>query len=132
MGRQVIINLPVADLRKSTAFFTALGFTADPRMADDSGACITVSESILVMLLTHARFRAFTPRDVCDTSRAVEVLLTLGCDSRAEVDDLVARAVAAGGSTHDEPEDHGFMYTHSFVDPDGHGWGLVHMGAMPA
>ena len=84
------------------------------------------------MLLTHARFRDFTPRAICDTSKAVEVLLNLRCESRDEADGLVAKALAAGGSTHDEPEDYGFMYSHSFIDPDGHGWGLFHMNAMPA
>jgi hypothetical protein len=130
--KQVIINLPVADLPKSIAFFKALGFSHNPQGADDTGACIVVSDTILVMLLTKARFRNFTPKAICDTSKAVEVLLTLSCESRDEVDGLVAKAVAVGGSTYDKPEDYGFMYTHSFVDPDGHGWGLVHMSAMPA
>jgi len=132
VSTHIIINLPVADLRKSMAFFNALGFSHNPQTTDDTGACIVVSDTIFVMLLTHARFRDFTPKAICDTSRAAEVLLTLSCESRAQVDDLVARAVAAGGSTDDKPEDYGFMYTHSFVDPDGHGWGLVHMRAMPA
>lgn len=132
MSRQVFINLPVADLSKSMAFFEALGFACNPQFTDDKGACIVVSDTIFVMLLTHARFRDFTPKAVCDTSKAVEVLLTLSCDSREEVDDLVAKALAAGGSTRDEPEDFGFMYTHSFVDLDGHGWGLAHISAVPA
>jgi len=83
------------------------------------------------MLLTHARLRDFTPRAICDTSKAVEVLLNHSCESRDEVDGLVAKAPAAGGSIYDGPEDYGFMYTHSFVDLDGHGWGLFHMNAMP-
>jgi uncharacterized protein len=132
VSRQIFINLPVADLPRSMAFFKALGFSHNPQFSDDNGACIIVSDTILVMLLTHARFRDFTPKAVCDTSKAVEVLLTLSCESREQVDGLVARALAAGGSTYDKPEDFGFMYTHSFVDPDGHGWGLVHMSAMPA
>ncbi|MDB5800090.1 MAG: glyoxalase/bleomycin resistance/extradiol dioxygenase family protein [Rhodocyclales bacterium] len=114
------------------AFFKALGFSHNPQFSDDKGACIVVSDTILVMLLTHARFRDFTPKAICDTSKAVEVLLTLSCESREQVDDLVAKAIAAGGSTYDEPEDLGFMYSHSFVDLDGHGWGLAHMSAMPA
>ena len=132
MSRQIFINLPVADLARSMAFFKALGFSHNPQFSDDNGACIIVSDTIFVMLLTHARFRDFTPKAVCDTSQAVEVLLTLSCESREQVDGLVARALAAGGSTYDKPEDHGFMYTHSLLDPDGHGWGLVHMSAMPA
>ena len=130
MNKQVFINLPVADLPKSMAFFKALGFSHNPQFSDDNGACIIVSDTILVMLLSHARFRDFTPKAICDTSKAAEVLVTLSCESREEVDGLVAKAVAAGGSTYDKPEDYGFMYTHSFVDPDGHGWGLVHMSAM--
>lgn len=131
MSKKVIINLPVADLPKSLAFFETIGFSHNPQASDETGACIVVSDEILVMLLTHDRFRNFTPKAICDTGKAVEVLITLSCESREEVDDLVARAVAAGGSTYDKPEDYGFMYTHSFVDPDGHGWGLVHMSAVP-
>jgi predicted lactoylglutathione lyase len=132
MSKRIFINLPVSDLPKSMAFFKALGFSHNPQFSDDNGACIVVSDTIFVMLLTHARFRDFTPKAVCDTSQAVEVLLTLSCESREEVDGLVAKAIAAGGSTYDKPEDFGFMYTHSFVDPDGHGWGLIHMSAAPA
>ena len=130
MSTHVIINLPVADLPKSMAFFKALGYSHDPQANDGTGARILVSDTISVMLLTHAKFRNFTPKAICDTSKAVEVLLTLSCESREQVDGLVAKAVAAGGSTYDKPEDYGFMYTHSFVDPDGHGWGLIHMSAM--
>jgi predicted lactoylglutathione lyase len=129
VSRQVFINLPVADLPKSVAFFEALGFTRNPQFSNDSGAGIVVSDTIYVMLTTHAKFRHFTPKEICDTSKAVEVLLNLSCESPAEVDDLVAKALAAGGSTYDEPEDLGFMYSHSFVDLDGHGWGLFHMSA---
>jgi hypothetical protein len=131
MGTQVFINLPVADLPKSVAFFEALGFSRHPQFSNDTAACIVVSDTIHVMLLTHARFRDFTPKAICDTSQAVEVLLNLRCESPRQVDALVAKAIAAGGSTYDEPEDLGFMYSHSFVDPDGHGWGLFHMSAMP-
>ncbi len=131
MIQQVFITLPVADLPRAAAFYEALGFAADPRFADHQGACRIVSDTIRIMLLTHERFRSFTPKAVCDTSKAVEALHTLGCESREQVDDLVARALAAGGSTYDEPEDFGFMYTHSFLDPDGHGWGLAYMTGAP-
>ncbi len=130
MSKQVYINLPVADLKKSIAFFKALGFSDNPQMSDDSGACIIISDTIFVMLTTHTKFRSFTPKDVCDTSKAVEVLINLSCESRDEVDSLVAKALAAGGSTYDKPEDLGFMYSHSFVDPDGHGWGLFYAPEM--
>ena len=131
MGKEVFISLPVADLPKSLAFFEALGFSRNPQFTGDTAACIVVSDTIFLMLSTHDRFRDFTPKAVCDTSTAIEVLLNLRCESREEVDDLVAKAIAAGGSTYDKPEDHGFMYSHSFVDLDGHGWGLFHMTAVP-
>ena len=132
MSTQIFINLPVADLQKSIVFFKALGFRQNLEMGDDTGTCFVVSDAVSVMLCTHARFRDFTPKAICDTSKAVEVLLSLCCESREAVDALVAKALAAGGSTYDKPEDFGFMYTHSFVDLDGHGWGVLHMSATPA
>lgn len=131
MIKQLCLNLPVADLPKAKAFFQALGFADNPEITGDSGAMIVISESIAVMLTTHAKFREFTPKAVCDTSKAVEVLFNLNCESREEVDRLVAKALGAGGSTYDQPEDLGFMYSHSFVDLDGHGWGLFHLSVPP-
>lgn len=131
MNKQIFLNLPVADLPRSLTFFKALGWSHNPQYSDATGACIVISESIYVMLATHDKFRQFTPKAICDTSKAVEVLINLACESREEVDALVAKALAAGGSTYDKPEDLGFMYSHSFVDPDGHGWGIFHMSAPP-
>ena len=131
MNKQIFLNLPVADLAKSKAFFKALGFSHNPDFSDDSGACIVISDAIYVMLATHDKFRVFTPKQICDTSKAVEILINLSCESKQEVDDLVAKALANGGTTYDKPEDLGFMYSHSFLDPDGHGWGIFHMSGMP-
>lgn len=131
MNRKIFLNLPVSDLEKSIAFFKALGFRQNPEFSGDGAACIVVSDEIYVMLGTHAKFREFTPKEVCDTSKAVEVLISLSCSSREEVDALVSKALAAGGTTYDKPEDFGFMYTHSFLDLDGHGWGLLHMSETP-
>jgi uncharacterized protein len=131
MNKQIFLNIPVADVPKSKAFFQALGYSLNPQFTGDSAACVVISETIFVMLATHAKFREFTPKAICDTTQAVEVLINLSCESREEVDDLVAKALAAGGSTYDKAEDFGFMYTHSFVDPDGHGWGLFHMSTPP-
>jgi len=130
MNTQIFINLPVADLPKSLAFFKALGYAHNPQFSDDTGACVVISETIFVMLLTHAKFSSFTPKAICD-SKSTEVLLCLSCESREQVEDLVTKAVAAGGSTYAEAKDLGFMYQHSFADPDGHQWELVHMSAMP-
>jgi uncharacterized protein len=132
MSKHIYLNLPVADLSKSMAFFKALGFANDPQFTSEDGACIVISDAIFVMLCTHEKFRDFTPKAICDTSKAVEMLINLACESREEVDSLVAKALAAGGSTHDKPEDLGFMYSHSFVDLDGHGWGLFHLSTEPA
>lgn len=127
MIKQIFLTLPVADLQKSVAFFQVLGFALNPQFSDDTAACIVVNEHTSVMLGTHEKFCTFTPRAVCDTSQAVEVLISLSCDTRERVDELVAKALAAGGTTHDEPEDLGFMYSHSFIDLDGHGWGVLHL-----
>jgi predicted lactoylglutathione lyase len=131
MNTKIFINLPVADLPRSIAFFKALGYAHNPQFTDANGACIVISEEIYVMALTHAKFSEFTPKKICDTSKATEVLLCLSCESRAQVEQLVSKAVAAGGSTYAEPKDLGFMYQHSFQDPDGHQWELFHMTAMP-
>ena len=130
MSRQICLNLPVADLPKSVAFFGALGFSPNPQFPDDTAACIVISETILVMLLTHPKFTAFAPKPMCDTSQVVEVLLCLSCESRAEVEEMAAKAVAAG-ATNAEAADYGFMYQHSFADPDGHCWALNYMSAPP-
>ena len=127
MINQIFLTLPVANLQKSVAFFQALGFVHNPQFSDDTAACIVVNEHTSIMLGTHEKFCTFTPKAVCDTSKAVEVLISLSCDTRERVDELVAKALAAGGTTHDEPEDLGFMYSHSFIDLHGHGWGVLHM-----
>jgi predicted lactoylglutathione lyase len=132
MSTQVFINLPVADLPRSLAFFKTLGFSHNPQFTDDTAACIVISEHIHVMVLTHAKFLQFTSKAICDTSKSIEVINCLSCDSRAEVEDLVRKAAAAGGTIYDEPKDYGFMYQHSFADPDGHCWELFHMSAMPS
>ena len=131
MNKQIFLNLPVDDLLKSVSFFSALGFPRNPQFCDDTAACFTISDAISVMVVTHDKFRHFTPKAICDTSKAVEMLINLSCESRQEVDALVAKALAAGGTTYDKPEDLGFMYSHSFVDPDGHGWGLFHLSGSP-
>lgn len=127
MINQIFLTLPVANLQKSVAFFQALGFVHNPQFSDDTAACIVVNEHTSIMLGTHEKFCTFTPKAVCDTSKAVEVLISLSCDTRERVDELVAKALAAGGTTHAEPEDLGFMYSHSFIDLDGHGWGVLYM-----
>ena len=127
MRTNIFVNLPVADPTRSIAFFKALGYAHNPQFTDDSAACIVISEEIYVMVLNHERFKDFTPRAIADATKTIEVILCLSCESRQHVIDLVAKAAAAGGSIYAEPKDHGFMYQHSFLDPDGHGWNLMHM-----
>ena len=127
MVDQLFINLPVADLPRSIAFFTALGFTINPQWTDDTAACMVISDTIFAMLLTHEKFASFSPKPIADTSQVLQVLLTLSRESREAVDAIVAAALAAGGTTTDEPQDHGFMYDHSFLDLDGHAWGVMWM-----
>lgn len=116
MPQMIFVNLPVKDLKKSMAFFGALGFSFNPQFTDDTAACMVVSDTIFVMLLTYEKFKSFSPKPIADTSQALQVLLTLSRESREAVDTMVAAALAAGGTTTDEPQDHGFMYDHSFLD----------------
>jgi len=129
MKTKISINLPVADLPRSLAFWKALGYTENSQCSGDGCAGIILSDEIQIMVMTHPLFLKFSPKAICDTSKFNQVIFCLFCDSRKQVDDLVAKAVAAGGSKFEEPEDHGFMYSHSFIDPDGHGWGLACMTA---
>jgi uncharacterized protein len=118
-ARKMFVNLPVRDLEKSKDFFSALGFGFNPQFTDDKAACMIVNDKALVMLLTQPFFKTFTKRDICDTSQYTEGLLALSCETREEVDEMVKRAVAAGGQHAMNPQDHGFMYGWSFYDPDG-------------
>jgi uncharacterized protein len=127
MATQIFVNLPVKDLNRSVEFFTKLGFKFNPQFTDETATCMIVSEAIFVMLLTEAKFKTFTPKEVCDATKSTEVLVCLSSESRAEVDELVRKAVAAGGTTYNEPQDHGFMYGHGFQDLDGHIWELIYM-----
>lgn len=131
-GRRMFVNLAVGDLEKSKAFFSGLGFSFNPKFTDDDAACMVVSDDAFVMLLTRPFFETFTRRQVCDTSRYTEGLLALSCESRAEVDELVKKAFAAGGQRAMEPQDHGFMYGWSFYDLDGHHWEIFWMDPQAA
>jgi uncharacterized protein len=127
MSAKIFVNLPVNDLKKSKAFFAGLGFTFNAQFTDETAACMIVSDDIFVMLLTRPKFKSFTPREICDATKSTEVLVCLSTESRQKVDELVRKAVAAGGKPHQEPQDHGFMYGHGFQDLDGHIWELACM-----
>ena len=121
-ARKIFVNLAVRDLEKSKTFFSALGFSFNQKFTDANAACMIVGADAFVMLLKQSFFESFTKREVCDTSRYTEGLLAFSCQSRTEVDELVKKAIAAGGRHAMEPQDHGFMYGWSFYDLDGHHW----------
>ncbi|KAB0325970.1 VOC family protein [Janthinobacterium sp. PLB04] len=126
MNKQIILNLPVKDLEKSRAFFSALGFAFDPRFSGENAAFMNIVDgSIQAMLTTEAFFQSLIGKPVANAKEANEVVICLSCESREEVDSLIARAKAAGGRIPHPPEDHGFMYDQGFEDIDGHLWNLV-------
>jgi uncharacterized protein len=127
MSSQIFVNLPVKDLDKSIAFFADLGFKFNQQFTDKTATCMIVSDDIFVMLLTYEKFKTFTPNQICDAKKSTEVLVCLSCESRAKVDEMARKAVAAGGTTFNKPQDHGFMYAHGFQDLDGHIWELIYM-----
>lgn len=133
MAKQIFVNLPVRDLQRSIDFFTKVGFTFDAQFTDETATCMILGDNFFAMLLTEEKFRTFTPKPICDATQFTEVLVALAVDDRGQVDEFVRRAVAAGGSTYNEPQDHGFMYGHGFQDPDGHIWEVFFMdlAALP-
>ncbi len=132
--RQLFVNLPVENLDRTVAFFTALGFGFNPKFTDENATCLVISEHIQVMLLVEPFFAGFTKKPIADARAATEVLLALSCESREEVDAMVAKAVAAGAAAPTPANDLGFMYQHAFEDLDGHQWEVFWMdeSAMPA
>ena len=127
MTTDIFVNLPVRDLNKSVEFFTKLGYQFNAQFTDETATCMIVGEHIFVMLLTHDKFKTFTPKAICDATKSTEVLVCLSAGSRAKVNEMVGKAVAAGGTTYNKPQDHGFMYGHGFQDLDGHIWELIYM-----
>ena len=122
MPKLIFVNLPVADLAAARAFYEAIGATNDPRFTDETAACMVFSDVIHVMLLTHDKFREFTPKAIADARATSEVLIALSADSREAVDEITEKALAAGGREPREKQDYGFMYGRSFEDLDGHIW----------
>jgi predicted lactoylglutathione lyase len=126
-SRKVFINLAVRDLKRSMEFFKRLGFEFNPQFTDDKAACMIINGEAFAMLLTEPFFKTFTKRAICDTNSQTEGLFALSCNSRAEVDEMVKKAITAGGKNAMDPIDHGFMYGNSFYDLDGHHWEVLWM-----
>ena len=127
MATKVFINLPVIDLARSKQFFHDLGFSFNPQFTDEKAGCMIVSESIFVMLLTESYFKTFIDTDVCDAHKSTEVLIALDAASVDEVKELINKAESLGGKIYAPAKDHGFMYQHSFADPDGHKWEIAYV-----
>lgn len=133
MPKMIFVNLPVTDLERATAFYQAIGAEKNEQFCDSTASCMVFSETIHAMLLTHDKFRQFTPKKIADAKESSEVLIALSADSREDVDEMVGRAGAAGGRVDPCPkQDYGFMYGRSFEDPDGHIWEVIWMDVEAA
>lgn len=131
MVKQIFVNLPVKDLKRSVDFFTALGFTFNPQFTDENATCMIVGENIFVMLLVEPFFKGFISTEIIDAHRQTEVLIAINLEDRAAVDAMIDKVRAAGGTPQGEPKDYGFMYQHSFKDLDGHHWEPFVMDGTP-
>ena len=128
MSKQIFVNLPVKDLKRSIDFFTQLGFTFNLQFTDEKAACLIINEgSIYAMLLTEPMFKNFTKKEIADATKTTEVLIAIDIETKEKVDELVKKAAEAGGSIYADAQDHGWMYQHGFADPDGHQWELLYM-----
>jgi len=127
MKTKIFVNLPIKDLNKSVTFFTKLGFSFDPQFTDENATCMIIGEDMFIMLLVEKFFKSFTKKDVCDTSKNTEAIVALSVESREKVDQMIEKAIEAGGSEPREKQDHGWMYGRSFEDIDGHLWEVFFM-----
>lgn len=133
MSKLIFINLPVTDLSRSIAFYTAVGATQNLNFSDDTAACMVLTDTIHVMLLTHDKWRHFTTREIPDAKKSAQVLLCVSEESKEAVDSAVAKATGAGGAGDPTPlQDYGFMYGRSYEDPDGHIWEVMWMDPAAA
>jgi predicted lactoylglutathione lyase len=125
---KIFVNLPVSDLKKTMNFFSELGFKFNPMFTNENAACMVIGEDIYAMLLVEKFFKNFIPdKEICDTKRNAEAIVALSAKTRQEVDELVGKAVAAGGSEYREAQDYGWMYGRAFQDINGHIWEMIYM-----
>ncbi|MFF1452263.1 VOC family protein [Streptomyces sp. NPDC058274] len=125
--QMIFVNLPVTDVDTSKKFFTELGYSINPQFSTDDCACVVISDTIVAMMLSKQRYSDFTKKTITDATKTSEVLLCLSAESREKVDELVDKAIAAGGSATGGTQDQDFMYGRSFDDPDGHSWEVMWM-----
>ncbi|SMF83336.1 hypothetical protein SAMN05661091_2357 [Paenibacillus uliginis N3/975] len=126
---KIFVNLPVKDLNKSVEFFTKIGFEFNPQFTDENATCMVISDHIFAMLLVEDYFKTFTKKDISNAAKTTEVIIALSTESREQVDEIVNKALAAGGEKSNDPVDHGFMYSWSFQDIDGHMWEVLYMNS---
>lgn len=126
-AQHIFVNLPVKDLNKTKEFFTSIGFEFNEQYSDNKAACLVIGENIYAMLLLEQFFQSFTNQPVTDTETSREVIIAISADSRVQVDEIVTKAIEAGGKPANDPMDHGFMYSWSFQDVDGHLWEVLYM-----
>ena len=131
MSTQIFVNLPVSNLQKSVEFFSKLGYTFDPQYTDENATCMIIADNIFAMLLVKPFFESFISKPVADAHKSAEVILALSADSRAAVDLLVDKAIAAGAGEPRPTQDLAFMYQRGFEDLDGHLWEVFHMSGPP-
>ena len=127
MTTQIFVNLPVRNLKKTREFFMKLGFTFNPKFSDENAACMIISDNAFAMLLVEKFFKKFTKKPISDAKKSTEVMVALSLDSRGEVDEMMSKAIKAGGKEARDPEDYGWMYGRAFEDLDGHIWEVGHM-----
>ncbi|MFD2941505.1 VOC family protein [Flavobacterium notoginsengisoli] len=127
MKTKIFLNLAVKDLNKAVAFYNELGFPTNPKFTNEKGACIVIDENIFVMLLVEEFYKTFTKKQICDASKASEVLISISLDSREKVDETIQKAIKAGGTDYIEAKDYGWMYQRTFLDVDGHHWEVFYM-----
>ena len=127
MTTKIFVNLPVKDLNRAVEFFTKLGFKFNPQFTDKNATCMIISEDIFVMLLVEEFFKTFTKKEICNTSKNIEAIIALSAESRENVDEMINKAIEAGGIEPRKPQDHGWMYDRAFEDIDGHLWEIIYM-----
>ena len=127
MTTKIFVNLPVKDLNRTVEFFTKLGFKFNPQFTDRNATCMIISEDIFVMLLVEDFFKTFTKKEICNTSKNIETIIALSAESRENVDEMINKAIEAGGIEPRKPRDHGWMYDRAFEDIDGHLWEIIYM-----
>lgn len=127
MPKQLYVNVAIKDIARSVNFFTALGFSFNPKFTDENATCLMISDEINVMLLTEPFFKGFISKQLANTQTHSEVILALSVDTREAVDAMVEKAKSVGATTPMPPKDYGFMYQHGFEDLDGHLWEVFYM-----